>query len=143
MPHPQHEAVARRAGGLCEYCKTPERLSGYAFEVEHVVPLARGGPDSLDNLALACGPCNKIKGTRQRARDPATGDLVPLFSPRRDMWQTHFSWRDDFTVIDGRTSLGRATVAALRLNTTRRRDARILSRALASLGLGRPPFRWP
>jgi hypothetical protein len=143
MPHPLYAVVGTRAGGLCEYCKTPERLAGYAFEVEHIVPTTRGGRDELDNLALSCGFCNKAKGSRQRAADPMTGTVVPLFNPRTDAWHEHFSWRDDYTIVLGTTSVGRATVAALRLNTQRRRDARILWRALSSLGLGDPPFRWP
>jgi 5-methylcytosine-specific restriction endonuclease McrA len=84
MPHPLYQAVATRAGSLCEYCKTPERLAGYAFEVDHIVPAARGGEDILPNLALACGPCNKSTGARQRARDSLTRQQVPLFNPRRD-----------------------------------------------------------
>ena len=143
MPHPRYEVVAKRAGGLCEYCKTPERLAEYSFEVEHIVPRARGGLDTLENLALACGPCNKAKATRQRARDPTTGALMPLFPPRLDVWTDHFSWSEDYTVIAGRTAVGRATVASLRLNTTRRRDSRVLWRTVAALGLGQPPFRWP
>ncbi|MBI3974578.1 MAG: HNH endonuclease [Chloroflexi bacterium] len=143
MPHPLYEMVAERARGLCEYCKTPERLAGYAFEVEHIVPVARGGGDTLGNLALACGPCNKAKGAWQRARDPESGDLVPLFNPRQDEWDAHFTWHDDFTVICGETPGGRATTVALRLNSVRRRDSRILWRALATLAIGDPPFRWP
>jgi hypothetical protein len=143
MPHPMHRFVAGRAGERCEYCKTPERLAGYPFEVEHVVPTARGGTSAVTNLALACGFCNKAKGTKQRARDPETGALVPLFNPRADRWEDHFTWEDDFTVVLGITPCGRATVVALRLNTTRRRDARVLWRALSELHLGEPPFRWP
>jgi hypothetical protein len=143
MPHPLYETVVSRAGGLCEYCKTPERLAGYAFEVEHIVPVARGGGDTLANLALACGTCNKAKGVREQARDWDTDQLVALFNPREREWSKHFVWSDDYTVITGSTSIGRATVAALRLNTLRRRDARVLWRALASLNLGDPPFRWP
>jgi hypothetical protein len=50
------------AGGeACAYCGATGRL-----EWEHVIPLARGGPDSIDNLVRACRPCNAAKG----ARDP-------------------------------------------------------------------------
>lgn len=40
----------------CRYCG----VNGKAFElhVDHVVPLARGGESTLDNLATACAPCN-------------------------------------------------------------------------------------
>jgi hypothetical protein len=143
MPHPLYHVVSERSRGLCEYCKTPERLAGYAFEVEHVTPMSRGGLDALDNLALACGPCNKAKGARQRVRDPESGTLVSLFNPRQDPWAAHFVWSDDYTTVVGRTPIGRATVAALKLNTMRRRDSRVLWRAVSALGIGNPLFRWP
>ncbi len=31
---------------------------------EHVVPVCRGGPDSLTNLVMACRPCNERKGRK-------------------------------------------------------------------------------
>ncbi len=128
---------------LCEYCRSPERLAGHTFEVEHIVPTARGGEDTFSNLALACSHCNKAKGVRQGARDPYTGHLGPFFNPRTSRWGDHFAWQDDFITVVGLTSEGRATAEALRFNSVRRRDARILWRALASLGLGDPPFTWP
>ena len=143
MPHPLYVAVAQRADHYCEYCRAPERLSGYAFEVEHIIPTARGGANNLDNTALAGGLCNRAKGVRVQARDPQTGVVVPLFNPRQDDWRDHFTWRVDFTVIEGLTPTGRATVAALRLNTVRRRDARVFWRALSEIGIGEPPFQWP
>ena len=43
----------------CAYCGSEGTL-----EWEHIIPLARGGPDSIDNLVLACRPCNAAKGTK-------------------------------------------------------------------------------
>ena len=143
MPHPLYEVVAVRANRQCEYCRAPERIAGYPFEVEHVIATARGGTDALMNLALSCGFCNRAKGVRQQARDPVTSGLVPLFNPRLDSWDEHFQWEADYTKILGRTPVGRATVAALRLNSIRRQDARILWRALAAVEIGNPPFTWP
>ena len=45
----------------CAYCGSPEDL-----QWEHIIPLAMGGPDSIDNLVRACRSCNLEKG----ARDP-------------------------------------------------------------------------
>lgn len=33
-----------------------------ATEVDHIVPVARGGTDALSNLRPICGPCNRRKG---------------------------------------------------------------------------------
>jgi 5-methylcytosine-specific restriction endonuclease McrA len=32
--------------------------------IDHIIPLARGGTDSVGNLAPLCGPCNSSKGTK-------------------------------------------------------------------------------
>ena len=37
------------------------------FEVDHIVPVSRGGTDHIANLQLLCGNCNRIKGNREQA----------------------------------------------------------------------------
>ena len=44
------------------------------------------------------------------------GATVPLFNPRMQNWVEHFAWSADGIRILGRTSIGRATVAALHLS---------------------------
>jgi hypothetical protein len=46
-----------------------------------------------------------------------TGRRVPLFNPRRDRWHDHFRRSRDQVRLYGRTAIGRATVALLRLNS--------------------------
>lgn len=100
-------------------------MCGYVFHLEHVVPVARGGPDDASNRALACASCNLAKADRVRGVDPLTGDeAVPLFHPRVDDWQEHFSWSPDRRTLMGRTARGRATIAALDLNGELRQSAR-------------------
>ena len=109
-------AVAARAGHQCEYCGICEEFSTSPFCVEHILPQAAGGPTKLDNLALACGGCNAHKGDKTRALDPATGDSVALFHPRKEAWKIHFAWSENTLWVVGLTPVGRATVQALRLN---------------------------
>jgi hypothetical protein len=96
------------------------------FEVDHVVPLARGGSEDFANLALACRSCNLRKGSAQRARDPETGQLVPLFNPRAHDWGEHFRVDLETFVIEGLTPIGRATARRLGLNRRVQVDARRL-----------------
>ena len=111
--------VVARAGGRCEYCRMHQSLQGATFHVEHIVPSSAGGPDTADNLCLACPSCNLGKSDRLRVPDPNTGDAVPLFHPRVDRWSDHFAWDEDWRIA-GLTPTGRATVAALDLNHPRR-----------------------
>ncbi len=99
--------------GRCEYCRSQARYATQSFSVEHILPRAQGGATRLDNLALACQGCNNHKYDKVAAPDPVSGQLAPLYHPRRDRWDMHFAWSDDFTLIIGITPTGRATVDTL------------------------------
>jgi hypothetical protein len=124
MPHRLLDVVARRAAYRCEYCLAPEVLFNIRMGVEHIHPLARGGADDLLNLALACRACNGYKHTATMARDPLTRRLVRLFNPRTDVWHEQFRLDFDTARIEGRTDIGRATVARLRMNSRKHVEAR-------------------
>ena len=117
-PDPLHR-VRNRAENLCEYCHTSERWQYVRFTVDHIVPLADGGGDNFDNLALACFHCNRRKSARQVAFDPQTGQEVEIFNPRVHSWSDHFKWSDDGLLIVPFTSIGRATSSLLDLNRER------------------------
>jgi hypothetical protein len=107
--------VRERAGSRCEYCGLLQaHLTFSVFHIEHIIARQHGGSDDPDNLALACYHCNWHKGTNLTGIDPDTGAIVPLFHPRREVWQTHFVVRD--FVIGGVTPTGRVTVRVLNMN---------------------------
>ncbi|MCX6029771.1 MAG: HNH endonuclease signature motif containing protein [Chloroflexi bacterium] len=116
IPRALRRLVRERANGRCEYCLTPERISGLSSDVDHIIPLAAGGATDTDNLCLACASCNAFKGTKTRAVDPESRQEVALFDPRRQVWTEHFAWNEDNTIIVGHTACGRATVKALQMN---------------------------
>ena len=127
----QRLQIARRAGFLCEYCHTPEDFSPDTFDIEHITPLFQDGSDDDSNLALACGGCNTNKYVFNTGTDPSTGLPSPLFHPREDKWQDHFSWSEDFTLLIGLTPKGRATIELLQMNRERLLN---LGKALLSYG---------
>jgi hypothetical protein len=131
------QQVTERADGNCEYCRSQARYATQPFSVEHIIPRAKGGPTTLENLALACQGCNNHKYDKVAALDPVSGEIVPLYHPRRDHWDTHFAWSDDFTLIIGLTPTGRATVATLLLN---REGVLNLRRLLYAIGEHPPPI---
>lgn len=107
--------VRLRARDRCEYCGISQLGQEATFHVDHVLPRREEGPTTDGNLALACVSCSLRKGARTAARDPETGTEVPLFHPRQQRWEDHFSSGPDFTLV-GRTPTGRATIAMLRMN---------------------------
>jgi 5-methylcytosine-specific restriction endonuclease McrA len=50
--------VLERAGHRCFYCSAPADIA------DHYIPLAKGGPDSEENMVAACQPCNSQKSDR-------------------------------------------------------------------------------
>jgi len=86
------------------------------LEIEHIIPLAKGGNDDETNLWLACPICNGHKSDKTEDFDPITQTVVSLFNPRRQAWWDHFCWTEDGLRIEGMTPTGRATVAALHLS---------------------------
>jgi len=47
--------------GHCAYCGCEITLS--EMQVDHVMPLRKGGPDTLENMLPACRSCNHYKST--------------------------------------------------------------------------------
>ena len=110
--------VRERAGNRCEYCHLPQEAYDLTFHVEHVVASQHRHDDDPSNLALACDRCNLHKGTNLTSIDPQTGEVVPLFNPRTDVWEEHFALVG--AEIIGQTPIGRATVRLLQMNSERR-----------------------
>ena len=120
----RYASVAERAGHRCEYCHAPEAIFNLPFEVEHIVPTSRGGPDDESNQALACRACSLYKSDQQSGIDQTTREVVRLFHPRRDRWDEHFRVESEDGVIQGLTPVGRVTVACLRMNRDVQHEAR-------------------
>jgi 5-methylcytosine-specific restriction endonuclease McrA len=112
------EAVRARAAGRCEYCHLPQTVVRERFQIEHIIARQHGGQDTEDNLALCCMRCNLCKGPNIAGIDPSSGQLTPLFNPRRDRWDLHFVWSGAKVV--GVSAIGRTTVHVLDMNDPQR-----------------------
>lgn len=68
--------VIQRDDGYCQQCG-----AAGSNQVDHIVPLAEGGTDALENLQLLCDPCHRKKsaydGVRGRKRKRGGGDELP------------------------------------------------------------------
>jgi len=126
IPDAMLRRLRREAGPRCGYCRTSSSITGQPLTVEHIIPIARGGPSTEENLWLSCRRCNEYKGAQVEAADPETGEDVLLFNPRHRVWREHFAWSSDGTRILGLTPCGRATIVALKMNNEDIVAARLL-----------------
>src|SRR5438876_11553262 len=83
--------VRERAGNICDYCWLPQHSQEATFHVDHVVPRSKGGPTSLENLALACVTCSLRKAARASAREIGSPERVSGYSILARMIGTTFS----------------------------------------------------
>jgi site-specific DNA-methyltransferase (adenine-specific) len=56
------ERLFKQQNGHCNGCNI--QLEIRLFEIDHIIPKARGGGDYFENYQLLCGHCNKSKGDK-------------------------------------------------------------------------------
>lgn len=65
-------AVLRKTGGICYICKRvftyDTSLAAHvphvyfsSLQIDHIVPLSKGGPNAISNYMPACSRCNRLK----------------------------------------------------------------------------------
>ena len=112
------QIVIQRALGCCEYCLKHQDFSIYTHEVDHIIAVKHGGETTADNLALSCLSCNRHKGSDFATIDQVTKEIVPLFNPRRQVWNEHFYLEG--ARIEGKTHIGQGTARLLQFNVPNR-----------------------
>lgn len=56
------KSIMLRDGNRCQYCL--EKFLSSKLTIDHVIPKARGGKNTWENLVAACYPCNNEKGDK-------------------------------------------------------------------------------
>ena len=57
-------SLFQSANGHCQSCQA-EIHPGQKWELDHIIPLALGGPDTNENLQILCKICHKFKTANQ------------------------------------------------------------------------------
>lgn len=60
LPHGMKEKVFRKDGYRCRMCGA-SKDDGIELTIDHIIPLAAGGTNDLDNLQTLCRECNENK----------------------------------------------------------------------------------
>jgi 5-methylcytosine-specific restriction endonuclease McrA len=60
QPYTRRE-IYDRDGGKCRLCSKKLAYGPGEFQIDHIVPISLGGPDTPTNVQLTCGPCNREK----------------------------------------------------------------------------------
>lgn len=81
----------------------------FGGEIDHVISLKHRGRTEFENLALACQPCNRNKGSDLGSLVETTKVLTRFFNPRTDVWSEHFR-ADSNGEIEALTEIGEVTI---------------------------------
>jgi len=98
------EYVLEKWHRTCVYCGKKETV----LQIEHLVPKSRGGSDRVDNLTLACQPCNQRKGKQTASEFGFPQIQAQALLPLRDA--AHVSALKTRLVAQLQQQLGKAQV---------------------------------
>jgi len=111
--------VERRAADGCEYCRIAIEDTYFGGEIDHIISLKHRGQTELENLAFACQPCNRNKGSDLGSLPESSKTLVRFFNPRTDDWSEHFRVSEDAR-IEPLTEIGEVTAIIFGFNDSER-----------------------
>jgi hypothetical protein len=74
--------VFARDGFRCRYCGSQAGEPGVVLHADHVISVAEGGNNALDNLVASCQRCNGGKGARSLVAVPGSRDAVAFAEAR-------------------------------------------------------------
>ena len=111
LPKFSRENVYARDGGRCQYCA--KKIARMEATYDHVVPRARGGKTTWENVVICCVPCNQRKGARlapevgmrlqsvPRRPKKLPDSLRMTFTFEKGMPTSWRSWLRDFSYWNG------------------------------------------
>lgn len=74
--------IYRRDNSICQYCG--RKLRTEDLNLDHVVPLSKGGKNTWENVVCSCIPCNMRKGNRTLKQ----AGMKLIRKPHKPNWKT-------------------------------------------------------
>ncbi|MCD6232129.1 HNH endonuclease [Candidatus Aerophobetes bacterium] len=71
-----------RDQNTCQYCG--RKLDSQNLNLDHVIPLSRGGKDTWENVVCSCVPCNLRKGNKTLAE----AKMSLIRKPKKPTWRS-------------------------------------------------------
>ena len=91
-PRGLKQQLMKRQDNTCGYCGY--RRIARTLDIDHMIPVVRGGSNDVSNLQVICRPCNQRKGLQTdrefRSRYSRLVPATPLTPPRRRIAQNEF-----------------------------------------------------
>jgi len=84
--------IYKRDGNRCQYCG--KKFKQEDLNLDHVIPVSRGGKDNWYNVVCSCVPCNLRKGNKTLAE----AGMSLIRKPTRPSWRSFVKY--NFTEID-------------------------------------------
>lgn len=126
--------VIERAKNRCEYCLIAAEDTYFGIEIDHIRSRKHNGTTESANLALACQPCNRNKGSDLGSVFDPTNELIRFFNPRNETWSDHFRVDSSGKII-ALTPTAEVTLIIFRFNDPERTIER-----MSLIELGRYPY---
>jgi hypothetical protein len=79
IPQDVKIAVSARDGGRCRQCGSTHQL-----HFDHVIPISRGGANTIANIQLLCGACNRAKGAKLKLSAAGAASRVDWYGVPRE-----------------------------------------------------------
>lgn len=93
--------VLKRDMFVCKYCgaKAPDVL----LEIDHIVPVSKGGTDDIFNLITACSSCNRGKSNIQLDDSSVINKQrlqFEILQQKQEQSELFFKWKNELLNID-------------------------------------------
>jgi hypothetical protein len=80
--------VFKRDAFKCQYCGSVPPL--VVLEVDHIIPVSKGGLDEIDNLVTSCFDCNRGKSNRELTTMPqSTLEKTQQFKEKEEQYKEY------------------------------------------------------